>query len=324
VRFKSLLLASAILPILGCGGGQIPLHDTVASTPQNDEAPADGTVQTFRLGGGSITLRVTRDHFLVSDAQLLRWVQTGAKAVTNYLGKFPVARLTIEITREGDSDEIHGTEYEGSLIRMRIGPETTAAEIADDWTMTHEMLHLAFPNMGEDHLWMNEGLSVYLEPVARARIGVISPKRYWRELFEGVANGQPGPGDEGVDRTHTWGRTYWGGTIFWFLVDLEIREQTHGRKSIDDVVKTILAAGGDGSQEWPMPRVLEMADQASGTHVMHDVYDMLALKPTRVDFGPWWQRLGVRYADGNVTFDDTAPLAWMRKAILAPDGRGTP
>jgi len=73
-----------------------------------------------------------------------------------------------------------------------------------------------------------------------------------------------------------------------------------------------------------MQRVLEAGDQASGTQVMHDVYDMLATQPARVDLDPWWKRLGIRYANGDVTFDDTASLAWMRKAIIAPDGRGTP
>jgi hypothetical protein len=317
-------LVVSVVPIAGCGGGQVPLNDTQATAPPGDIAANSDEVTVIQVPGGSITVDIADDKFLPTHAQLLGWVQTGANAVTNYLGKFPVARVKIEITREGEGDEIHGTEYEGSLIRMRLGPQTMPAELADDWTMTHEMLHLAFPNMGAEHLWMNEGLSVYLEPVARARIGIVSPTRYWRELVEGLANGQPEPGDAGLDRTHTWGRTYWGGTIFWFLVDLKIREQTQGRKSIDDVVRTILAAGGDGSQEWPMRRVLESGGQATGTHVMHDVYDLLALQPTRVDFGPWWQRLGVRYANGDVTFDNTAPLAWMRKAIISPDGHGTP
>jgi hypothetical protein len=324
VRIPLLLLTCSFIPIPGCGRGQVPLNDTQASAPAGGVAANRGEAKVLHVRAGSIVVDISDDQFLPSRAQMLDWVQTGAKAVTNYLGKFPVARVKIEITREGDGDEIHGTEFEGSLIRMRLGPLTTPAELADDWTMTHEMLHLAFPNMGEEHLWMNEGLSVYLEPVARARIGIVSPNRYWRELVEGLANGQPEPGDEGLDRTHTWGRTYWGGTIFWFLVDLKIRKQTQGRKSIDDVVKTILAAGGDGSQEWPMPRVLDMGDQATGTHVLHETYELLARKPARVDFGAWWQRLGVRYANGDVTFDDTAPLAWMRKAMISPDGQGAP
>jgi predicted metalloprotease with PDZ domain len=176
--------------------------------------------------------------------------------------------------------------------------------------------------MGQKHLWMNEGLSVYLEPIARTRIGILTAKEYWKELVEGLQNGQPEAGDKGLDQTHTWGRTYWGGTIFWFLIDLKIREQTHGKKSVDDVIKTILAAGGDGSVTWPMEKVLDMGDKASGTHAMHDVYNQLVPQAYSVDFGPIWKQLGVVYNNGNVTFDDKAPLAWLRKAITSPDGHG--
>jgi len=289
-----------------------------------DAVAASDSVLVLHSGTSSIDVRIADEKFAASREQLLGWIQTGVKAVTNYLGYFPVHHVRVAITAEGEGNDIRGTEYDGNLIRMRLGPAVSGEQLADDWTVTHEMLHLAFPNMGEEHLWMNEGLSVYLEPVARARIGIVSPTRYWRELHEGLENGQPEAGDGGLDRTHTWGRTYWGGTIFWFLVDMEIRQQTHGKKSIDDVVKTILAAGGDGSQDWSMPRVLDMGDNATGTHVMRDVYAMLALQPKQVDFNPWWQQLGVIYKDGDVQFDDKAPLAWMRKAIIAPDGRGMP
>lgn len=156
------------------------------------------------------------------------------------------------------------------------------------------------------------------------RIGILSAKEYWKELVEGLQNGEPEAGDKGLDNTHTWGRTYWGGTIFWFLVDLNIREQTRGKKSADDVVKTILAAGGNGGVSWPMKKVLDFGDAATGTHVMQDTYDELAPQAKTIDFTPIWKQLGVVYDQGNVTFDDHAPLAWLRKAITAKDGRGTP
>jgi len=296
----------------------------VKQTARGDVLLAYDSVIVLHSGTSSINVRIADEKFAASREQLLAWIETGAKAVSNYLGKFPVHSVTILITAEGDGNEINGTTYDGNLIRMRLGRKVSAEHLADDWTITHEMFHLAFPDMGDKHLWMNEGLSVYLEPIARARIGIVSPKRYWHELLEGLKNGQPQSGDGGLDRTHTWGRTYWGGTIFWFLVDLEIRDQTHGRKSVDDVVKTILAAGGDGSQEWSMQRVLDVGDAATGTHVMHDVYDMLALQPKAVDFDPWWQRLGVIYSGGDVDLDDNALMAWMRKAIIAVDGHGTP
>jgi hypothetical protein len=324
MRIRSILCMACLIAGSGCSHGNVPLHDNSADVPLGDVGIVGGSDQTIQLGDRTIAVQIAPDHFDAAPAEILDWVKTGARAVSNVYGQFPVKQVTIQIRPDDDPDQIHGTEFDGDLIRMGLGQHIAAAQLADDWTMTHEMLHLAFPNMGEKHLWMNEGLSVYLEPVARARIGIVSPERYWRELKEGIINGQPQPGDGGLDQTHTWGRTYWGGTIFWFLVDAGIREQTKGKKSIDDVVKTILAAGGDGSQPWEMSRVLEMGDAASGTHVMHDVYAMLAAKPTAVDFNPWWRRLGITFEGEEVRFDDSAPLAWMRKAMIAKDGRGTP
>jgi hypothetical protein len=315
---RFLFVSTIISQITGCGSA--PLHDSPAPSGNTIEIPPPTGAQVIHVGTSNIDVRIGDGDFQASHAQMMDWVATGAKAVTNFYGKFPVKWVLIQISAEGDGDEIHGTEYEGHLIRMRLGPNVSEDQLADDWTMTHEMLHLAFPNMGQKHLWMNEGLSVYLEPVARARIGIVSEKRYWRELKEGIENGQPEDGDQGLDVTHTWGRTYWGGTIFWFLADLQIREQTHGRRSVDDAVKTILDADGDGSVQWPMARVLKMGDDATGTHVLSDLYTELALKPTRVDFDPWWQKLGVSFGNHDeVRFDDTAPLAWLRKAITAAD-----
>jgi len=305
-----------LLQITSCGSA--PLHDSTTPAGNSVGTPPSSSAQALHVGASNIDVRITGDPFPASQARLMNWVATGARAVSNFYGKFPVKWVLIQISAEGDGDEIHGTEYDGHLIRMRLGPNVSADKLADDWTMTHEMLHLAFPNMGQKHLWMNEGLSVYLEPVARVRIGIVSEKRYWRELKEGIENGQPEDGDQGLDGTHTWGRTYWGGTIFWFLADLQIRQLTDGRRSVDDAVRTILDAGGDGSVQWPMARVLKMGDDATGTHVLSDLYAELALKPTRVDFDAWWQKLGVKFGENDeVRFDDSAPLAWLRRSITA-------
>ena len=181
--------------------------------------------------------------------------------------------------------------------------------------MTHEMLHLAFPEMGEDRLWMNEGMSVYLEPIVRSRAEIISPERYWKELIEGLPSGQPEAGDGGLNQTHSWGRTYWGGTMFWFLADVKIREATNNRRSLDDAVRAILDAGGDGSQSWEVKRVFAVADRATGTHLLDSLYDELAQHPGRADLESWYRKLGVRYSGGEVTFDDSAPMAAARRSI---------
>jgi len=267
------------------------------------------------LGEGPIDLRVRSQPATVSNEQLNHWIENGARAVSSYYGRFPVKRVTIDVSATADGHEIHGRTYAGRRIEMQLGPQVTPADLDDDWTMTHEMFHLAFPDMGNAHEWMNEGLSTYLEPVARTRIGVMPVERFWRETVEGLPKGQPERGDKGLDRTHTWGRTYWGGCMFWFLADIRIREQTHGAKSLQDALRAILDAGGDGSVEWTTDRVIQLGDAATGTHVLKDLYGEMSTRPVTVDLNALWSRLGVKVEAGHVTFDDAAPLADVRRAI---------
>ena len=42
-----------------------------------------------------------------------------------------------------------------------------------------------------------------------------------------------------------------------------------------------------------------------------------AIKPMMVDLPKLWAELGIKWVDGGVTFDDTAPGAGIRKGITA-------
>jgi predicted metalloprotease with PDZ domain len=121
--------------------------------------------------------------------------------------------------------------------------------LRQDWIMTHEMFHLAFPTLDDRYLWMMEGLSDYLEPVARARAGQLTPQEVWREFVEGLPQGLPAAGDRGLDNTHTRERIYWGGNLYWLLADVQIREKTNNRHSVDDAIRAILDAGGNGGAD---------------------------------------------------------------------------
>ena len=50
----------------------------------------------------------------------------------------------------------HGTTWgkDGGLIVIHAGSKTTPAEFAEDWMLTHEMIHLAFPSMADEHHWI--------------------------------------------------------------------------------------------------------------------------------------------------------------------------
>ncbi len=89
----------------------------------------------------------------------------------------------------------------GARITIRVGSETSALELASDWMMTHEMVHLAFPSVEEKHHWIEEGIATYVEPIVRIRAGHLSVDQMWFDLVRDMPQGLPQIGDRGLDHT---------------------------------------------------------------------------------------------------------------------------
>jgi len=101
------------------------------------------------------------------------------------------------------------------------------------------------------------------------------------------------------------------------MVDLTLREKTGNQHSLDDVLLAIGKTGATDDVYWDIQQVLDMGDRASGTSVLHDVYAQLAARPGNVDLSNLFARLGVRVQGDAVVFDDSAPLAKIRRSITA-------
>src|SRR5215510_4373889 len=193
------------------------LGAAVALGVSADAAAGDHVV---KVGGGTIEVSITGTP-PVPVAALLQWVDTAARAVTGYLGRYPVPRVRLYV-RTGRSGGIgYGTTHGGDTptIRMDVGRDVDEGDLRDDWILTHEMVHLAFPDLTTDDRWAEEGLATYVEPVARARLGVLSEDEVWSGLIDGLPKGQ---GRGSLHATHEWGPTYWGGALYWLLADVTI------------------------------------------------------------------------------------------------------
>jgi len=285
--------------------------------PQGLPAEANFTVEA---GSSKIDASVTGNALKVSDSQLKQWVQKAADAVVAYYGRYSVPHLTLQI-RSFDGRGVRGgqtfSRY-GGFIRIAVGSETTQEDLASDWMLTHEMVHLTFPNMQDEHHWIEEGIATYVEPIARIQAAQLSAQRMWFELVRDMPKGLPQSGDEGLDHTHTWGRTYWGGALFCFLADVEIRKQTQNKKGLQDALRGILNAGGDMRYDWPIEKALQTGDRAVGVKVLTKLYEQMRDRPMEVDLDSLWKQLGIRVENGAVQFNDDAPLANVRKAITTP------
>jgi len=183
--------------------------------------------------------------------------------------------------------------------------------------MTHELVHMAFPSLSDEHHWLEEGLATYIEPIARAQIGTLTPERVWRDMYRDMRKGEPRPADAGLDQTHTWASTYWGGALFCLLADVKIRQETGNRKGLQDAIREIVLAGGTIDHDWPIEKALEVGDRATGTSVMATLYKNMGQKPESVDLDSLWKQLGVRVENGSIILDSSAPLAAIRERIMS-------
>ncbi|MGC1729075.1 MAG: hypothetical protein WA747_06815 [Steroidobacteraceae bacterium] len=262
--------------------------------------------------------------FAVGGAAIQEWIERSARIVAAYYGGFPVTDLTVHlIAMPGDGID-GGTTYgtPRAFIRLRVGRDVTEPQLLADWVLVHEMTHLALPDVGEEHAWLSEGLATYIEGVARVQAGNRAETDVWEEELRSMPRGLPQPGDQGLDHTHTWGRTYWGGAMFCLLADVDIRRRTHNRLGLQDAVRAILRASGGLGTDWPIARVLRTGDAAVGTSTLEDLYAQMRDTPVTPNLPRLWHELGVDPQGTAVRLTQDAPLAAVRLAIMR--GNKTP
>jgi NADH:flavin oxidoreductase / NADH oxidase family len=205
-----------------------------------------------------------------------------------------------------------------AVTRLRIGQHASQDDLRTDWILTHEFVHTALPSLPDDQHWLEEGIATYVEPIARYQSGFLTKKQVWWGMLDGMPHGEPGNSDRGLDYTHTWGRTYWGGALFCMVADISIRQQTKNALGLQDALAAIVHAHGSIQNEWPIERVLAVADKRTGTTVLEDLYKSWRATPVKVDLVALWSQLGVSESPEGVLFDDSAPLASVRDMILHP------
>ncbi len=319
-RLGSCLLASLLYFCLSAG-------TTTAQNSQHHHAPWNSTVassQTIHAGGAAIQIDFGPGALDLPHPEVVDWVQKAANAVSIYYGKFPVPRARVLILPAADESGVLSGETWGGVdgfpafTRMRLGQHTTEQQLADDWTMTHEFVHTALPSLSPNHHWLEEGLATYVEPIARAQAGTLSTQEIWKSMLEGMPQGEPPLSGDGLDNTHTWASTYWGGAIFCLVADVTIRQKTGNRQGLQDALHAIVAAGGTIDRDWPISQALAEGDRATGTSVLTDLYRKMGQGPDPVDLNTVWQQLGVRLEQGSIVFDNHAPLARIRHSITAP------
>ena len=257
-----------------------------------------------------------------SDAELRAWIENAARSVVGYFDGFPTPSALL-VLLPGRGPWVGGGRSlagGGATVLLRLGDTAKKHHLDEDWVLVHEMVHLGFPSVARKHTWAEEGLATYVEPIARVRAGLMSEADAWASLVQGLPNGLPKQGDKGLDRTPTWGRTYWGGALFYLLADVEIRRASQNARGLEHALRGILRAGGNNASRWPLTEALDVGDRACGVRVLRPLHARMGEAPMPVDLPALQRSLGVRVEPSGIRLDDRAELAHVRRAIM----RGAP
>lgn len=300
VCFTVALVMSCVLSIQSC----------FASRTRTVEVP-DSTI-VVKFDDGKLNL---------NDDEILAWVKKCSDGIIQYFGKFPVKRMVLKITPtkgKGVGYSTATSEGNDGLVEMPLGKLTTKEDLENDWILTHEMVHLNFPLMTGNKAWIAEGMAVYVEPFARVQAGSLAKEKAWGELMRDLPQGLPGKRDKkGLDYSGTWESKYWGGALFYFLADLEIRNRTGNTKGLQDAFRAITAAGGNICSDWSAEKCFEIGDKATGVPVLQELAQQMGNKPVDVDLPALWKMLGLERSGNRAVFHPHAPLANIRDLISA-------
>jgi hypothetical protein len=288
------------------------------------------------VGGARLDLAILGAPLAMGDDGIATFVGESASCVAAVLGRFPVDATVFIVPVPDASSVVFGRvmSLAGASVVLLVGDGTPLASAHGEWVVVHELFHLGTPSfVGEGH-WLEEGLATYYEPVARARAGWMTEAALWTHFAREMPRGLRAPGDPlDLEDRDDIDATYWGGALFALLADVNLRAASLSRaasladagpagRSLDDVLRAVLAREGDGTHASRVAAFLKDGDEATDSHELTAVYASWAVRGENPDLEALWRELGVTGVDAlragskvEVVLRDDAPWAAVRRAI---------
>ena len=214
------------------------------------------SVHTTTHGSNALTSGTTLDISFaepVADhkaAALTSWLQAVAAGMENVYGRFPLPHVRVRVVPErrglsgGDSPVSFGrvTRNGGEMIELFVNLDRPIEDFYADWTATHEFSHLLLPRISYKQRWISEGFASYYQNVLMARNDSYTTDQALKKLSEGFARGRASRPElspnqaarEGVSKARY--KIYWSGAAIALLADVELRQRSGGRESLDVVL----------------------------------------------------------------------------------------
>jgi hypothetical protein len=262
-------------------------------------------------------------------AQLEKWIELTARNVALLYGRFPVASLQVVVAPtargSGPVPWSYVSRGGGPAVHLFINTARASADFDRDWSLTHEMSHLFLPYVASRDAWLFEGLPTYLQNVLMARGSATSVEEAWRRMQSGFQRGaRTAPNlslaraNERIGHDGIYQRVYWAGAALMLAADLQLRSRSAGRQSLDTALEQLSRCCASEERRWDAQEIIGRLDAVTGMTVLSDLVRAQFEAEGFPDYEAVLARAGVKVEGARVEFDDSAPWAAERDALMRP------
>ncbi|HEX8180636.1 MAG TPA: hypothetical protein VF525_13900 [Pyrinomonadaceae bacterium] len=181
---------------------------------------------------------------------------------------------------------VWSAETRGGTVLMLTGraPSKNSALAQLSMPLAHELFHLWVPNgltLAGDYDWFFEGFTLYESVRAGVRLGYLSFQNYLDNLALAFNRTNSARASAGLSLLEASRRrwsdptaaVYHRGMLAAYLYDLSVRQQTGGKRSIDDVYRALFHQGRtSGAERAGNEVVLEAMNAVAGGPALTELY----------------------------------------------------
>lgn len=288
------------------------------------------TVRELSVPGGTLHVTVLDGPLDNGQAPVFDWLSRAGRSVATLYGRFPREHTQVLVQPSPVGTGVRFgwvVRGGGPSVNLIVGRwvDEQSLSLDDEWIAVHEMSHLAIPFVSLGEPWLSEGLATWYQNVLRARAGVISEREAWAELLDGFERGRSSITgktllEDSADmfETANFWRVYWAGTALVMLADVEIRRATGGARSLDGALHALSHCCLDTNLTLDALELVDRIDDVVGQPVFGDIARAGRADRRFPDTDGVLRALGVLDVRGRLALDDRAPLAHIRRQIMAP------
>lgn len=255
------------------------------------------------------------------------WVRFLSQSLLQVYGRWPRQhwRILVAPASASADDPIPWAQVIRSdinTVEFFISPQSTKERLIRAWTGYHELGHLLIPYRGWGDLWFSEGLATYYQNILQARMGLLSERQMWQNIYGGLRRGMADtqhadlPLKQVSANLHTQGgfmRAYWSGARYFLEMDIRLRRQSGGALSLDIALEKLNRCCADDTLS--ALQIVHKLDSLNQLTLFEPLYHRTREYTDIAPFETLFASLGITVTDGNVALQPVGPGADLRRQI---------